>query len=165
MLLRMRAHPLPEARTYAQLMLDELLKVIPSFLARVDRPDRGGAWTAYLHDTEAQTGDLVDRLFGAEPETPVADVTLVDWDPDGEDKVLAAICYPHTHLSEEQILDYYRKHQELFTVNRVVRPFEDAHDDVRAALIAEQQGQMIRDWMAGLRQRADIAVLYAPAVR
>ena len=51
MLLRMRAHPLPEARTYAQLMLDELLKVIPSFLARVDRPDRGGAWTAYLHDT------------------------------------------------------------------------------------------------------------------
>ena len=65
MLLRMRAHPLPEARTYAQLMLDELLKVIPSFLARVDRPDRGGAWTAYLHDTEAQTGDLVDRLFGA----------------------------------------------------------------------------------------------------
>jgi thymidylate synthase ThyX len=109
MLLRMRAHPLPEARTYAQLMLDELLKVIPSFLARVDRPDRGGAWTAYLHDTEAQTGDLVDRLFGAEPETPVADVTLVDWDPDGEDKVLAAICYPHTHLSEEQILDKVRR--------------------------------------------------------
>ena len=55
MLLRMRAHPLPEARTYAQLMLDELLKVIPSFLARVDRPDRGGAWTAYLHDTQAAT--------------------------------------------------------------------------------------------------------------
>ena len=26
-------------------MLDELRKVIPSFLARVDRPDRGGAWT------------------------------------------------------------------------------------------------------------------------
>ena len=63
MLLRMRAHPLPEARTYAQLMLDELLKVIPSFLARVDRPDRGGAWTAYLHDTEAQTGDLVDTAL------------------------------------------------------------------------------------------------------
>ena len=40
----MRAHPLPEAQTYAQLMLDELRKVIPSFLVRVDRPDRGGAW-------------------------------------------------------------------------------------------------------------------------
>ena len=47
----MRAHPLPEAQTYAQLMLDELRKVIPSFLARVDRPDRGGAWTEYLAGT------------------------------------------------------------------------------------------------------------------
>src|SRR5690606_14241482 len=31
LLLRMRAHPLPEARTYADLMLTELRKVIPSF--------------------------------------------------------------------------------------------------------------------------------------
>ena len=37
MLLRMRAHPLPEARAYAELMLEELRKVIPSFLKRVDR--------------------------------------------------------------------------------------------------------------------------------
>ena len=31
---------------YAQLMLDELRKVIPSFLVRVDRPERGGAWSS-----------------------------------------------------------------------------------------------------------------------
>src|SRR5205085_4843109 len=36
LLLRMRAHPLPEARAYADLMLTELRKVIPSFLKRVD---------------------------------------------------------------------------------------------------------------------------------
>src|SRR3954453_3458357 len=53
LLLRMRANPLPEARAYAEMMLTELRKVIPSFLARVDRPDRGGAWTAYLEDTRA----------------------------------------------------------------------------------------------------------------
>jgi len=110
MLLRMRAHPLPEARTYAQLMLDELLKVIPSFLARVDRPDRGGAWTAYLHDTQESTNAVVSRIFETEPEVPTADeVTLVDWDPEGEDKVLAAICYPHTHLSESQLLERVRR--------------------------------------------------------
>ena len=42
LLLRMRAHPLPEARDYADLMLHELRKVIPSFLRRVDlaRPRR-----------------------------------------------------------------------------------------------------------------------------
>src|SRR5713226_7029900 len=51
LLLRMRAHPLPEARWYAGMMLEELRKVIPSFLTRVDRPERGGAWSAYLAET------------------------------------------------------------------------------------------------------------------
>ena len=41
----MRAHPLPEVHEYAQLMLDELVKVIPSFLRRLDVPERGIAWT------------------------------------------------------------------------------------------------------------------------
>ena len=44
LLVRMRSHPLPEARVYADMMLEELRKVIPSFLQRVDRDDRGGAW-------------------------------------------------------------------------------------------------------------------------
>ena len=41
LLVRMRAHPLPEAREYSALMLTELRKVIPSFVKRVDLPDRG----------------------------------------------------------------------------------------------------------------------------
>jgi thymidylate synthase ThyX len=44
LLLRMRAHPLPEARVYADMMLTELRKVIPSFLRRVDVVERGGKW-------------------------------------------------------------------------------------------------------------------------
>ena len=59
LLLRMRAHPLPEAQMYAQLMLDELRKVIPSFLVRVDRPERGGAWSTYLAATRDDTHALV----------------------------------------------------------------------------------------------------------
>ncbi len=109
LLLRMRAHPLPEAQMYAQLMLDELRKVIPSFLVRVDRSDRGGAWSAYLAETREDTADLVQRLFGAETPGPVDEVTLLDWDPDGEDKVLAAICYPHAHLPESQLLERVRR--------------------------------------------------------
>ena len=109
LLLRMRAHPLPEAGLYAQLMLDELRKVIPSFLVRVDRPDRGDAWTAYLAQTRDNTADLVGRLFAADEPDPAPAVTLLDWDPDGEDKVLAAICYPHTNLPEAQILERVRR--------------------------------------------------------
>ena len=109
LLLRMRAHPLPEARWYADLMLDELRKVIPSFLVRVDRPDRGGAWSAYLTRTREETADVVERLFPREAELPVPEVTLCDWDPAGEDKVLAAICYPLTRLPEHQVLERVRR--------------------------------------------------------
>ena len=46
MLVRMLAHPLPEARECAARMLVELRKVIPAFLTRVDREDRGAATAA-----------------------------------------------------------------------------------------------------------------------
>jgi thymidylate synthase ThyX len=109
LLLRMRAHPLPEAQTYAQLMLDELRKVIPSFLGRVDRADRGVAWSEYLSETSVETAHLTQRLFGAEVPIPTEEVTLLDWDIDGEDKVLAAICYPHANLPEAQLFDRVRR--------------------------------------------------------
>ena len=53
LLLRMRAHPLPEARDYGELMLHELRKVIPSFLRRVDVAERGVRWSDYLATTRA----------------------------------------------------------------------------------------------------------------
>ena len=109
LLLRMRAHPLPEARSYADLMLTELRKVIPSFLTRVDRPDRGGAWSAYLAETRTDTAALVARLFPADEPESRPTVVLTDFDPEGEDKLLAAICYPHLALPEDQVLDRVRR--------------------------------------------------------
>jgi thymidylate synthase ThyX len=109
LILRMRASPLPEARSYAELMLTELRKVIPSFLTRVDRPDRGGEWTAYLAGTHGATDEVAARLLaGIEPE-PRPAVTLVDWDPEAEDKLLAAILYPHSDLPDDQLLAVARR--------------------------------------------------------
>ena len=78
LLLRMRAHPLPEARHYADMMLTELRKVIPSFLQRVDIAERGGEWSAYLATTRADMARLVGSLWpeltaaaaGGRPPTP-----------------------------------------------------------------------------------------------
>jgi len=109
LLLRMRAHPLPEARDYASLMLEELRKVIPSFLTRVDRPDRGVAWSEYLARTREETGEVVERIFGDEVPEARPLVTLTDFDPEGEDKVLAAICYPHLDLPDDQVLARVRR--------------------------------------------------------
>jgi len=104
LLLRMRAHPLPEARAYSAMMLEELRKVIPSFLTRVDREDRGVAWSAYLAETRHSTRELVERIFAGERAEPRPAVTLTDFDPAAEDKLLASICYPQTHLPEDQVL-------------------------------------------------------------
>ncbi len=116
LLLRMRAHPLPEARAYAELMLDELRKVVPSFLRRLDLPDRGGVWAAYLAETRERTEAAAAELFAGDDaghrgegaggldefgEQPT--VQLVDFDPDGEEKVLAAMLYPHLDLPEWRI--------------------------------------------------------------
>jgi thymidylate synthase ThyX len=107
LLLRMRSHPLPEARHYAAMMLTELRKVIPSFLQRVDLAERGGEWSAYLATTRDDTARIVEQLW---PDTEVAvegepsEVALLDFDPEGEDKVLAAVCFPHTAFSEREAL-------------------------------------------------------------
>jgi thymidylate synthase ThyX len=103
----MRSHPLPEARAYADLMLTELRKVIPSFLKRVDLDDRGVAWSTYLASTRSAMEEVAGRILpdaadgaaGTEPGTEPA-VRLLDWDPDGEVKLVAAMLYPYTHLPE-----------------------------------------------------------------
>jgi len=106
LLMRMRAHPLLEARAYSDLMLTELRKVIPSFLKRVDVPDRGGAWSDYLASIAA---DLDQRAasIGLSPE-PRDEVTLVEWDPEAEDKIAAAALYAMSDLPDDQLLDYVR---------------------------------------------------------
>ncbi len=108
LLLRMNAHPLPEARAYGQLMLTELRKVIPSFLRRVDVPERGGAWVSYLSSTRTAMEEISERLFSSELPESVPEVELIDFDPEGEDKMLAAMLYVSTSLPESQILQRVR---------------------------------------------------------
>ncbi len=109
LLLRMRASALPEAQAYAALMLTELRKVIPSFLVRVDRPERGGEWSAYLRSTAEATREIAERLFGREVPEPRPSVTLTDFDPDAEDKLLAAMLYPYVDLPDDQVLAGVRR--------------------------------------------------------
>ena len=109
LLLRMRSHPLPEARQYADLMLIELRKVVPSFLRRIDVPERGGRWVDYLTSTRDRSAELVHSLLGEAPVEHAEFVELVDYDPDAEDKLLAAICYPHANLPEQQIMERVKR--------------------------------------------------------
>ncbi len=108
LLLRMRAHPLAEVRHYADLMLTELRKVIPAFVRRVDRPGRGEAWTEYLRRTREAIQELTRAYTSKIPCEPRPEVTLTDFDPEGEVKVVAAAMYAHAHLPDDQLLDLAR---------------------------------------------------------
>lgn len=122
MLLRLRAHELAEARRTGEAMLAELRRVIPAFLTRVDRPDRGEAWSAYLRRTRQDTAAVAaDVLADAEP-APTPEVQLVDWTPDADVSLVVGMLYPHTHLGEPQL----RERVEAMTAEeraRVVRAY------------------------------------------
>ena len=102
-LIRMQAHPLDEVQHYGSMMLTELRKVIPSFLTRVDLPDRGVRWSGYLAETRSRLQEMADRL-SIRPQ-PGAEVTLTDWDPDAERKLAAAALYEVSELSDSQLLE------------------------------------------------------------
>ena len=109
LLLRMRAELLAESREVASLMLPELRKVIPAFLQRVDREDRGVRWSDYLRARRAEADALASTMagppVGGDAGDAAADeVTLTDFDPDGEVQVVAAALYAGSHLPHAQLL-------------------------------------------------------------
>jgi len=101
LLLRMQAHPLDEVRWFGDLMLTELRKMIPSFMKRVDVPDRGGVWARYFSDIAESMDDVAASIHAVPNAAPT--VTLVEFDPEGERKVAAAALYAHTNLPDAQI--------------------------------------------------------------
>ena len=93
LLLRMRARALAEVREYADLMLVELRKVIPAFLTP-GRPARPGRRVDGIpaRDARSRRRDRERRSSRSSPEDR-DEVTLTDFDPDGEVKVVAAALY------------------------------------------------------------------------
>src|SRR5437867_5468504 len=118
LLLRMRAHTLAEVRDYADLMLVELRKVIPAFMRRVDLAERGGAWSSYLAETREAVREMAERVAGPTAPAPRDEVTLVDFDPDGEVKVVAAALYAASSLPDDQLLAIARAltHEERLQI-------------------------------------------------
>jgi thymidylate synthase ThyX len=109
LLLRLQASPLAEARACAGLMLTELRKVIPAFLRRVDAPDRGGAWSAYLAAARDATAATAAEAVAGLAAEPRPEVVLADFDPEGEVKVVAAALYAASDLPDDQLLARARR--------------------------------------------------------
>jgi thymidylate synthase ThyX len=109
LLLRMIAHPLEEVRSCAGQMLTELRLVIPAFLARIDQPNRGGRWIDYFRNTRDSFADTAAPFLANAVAESRDEVTLTDFDPDGEIKVAAAALYNVSALPDDQLLAIARR--------------------------------------------------------
>jgi thymidylate synthase ThyX len=109
LLLRMFAHPLEEVRAHATLMLTELRKVIPAFLARIDQPGRGDRWIQYFAETRRAVAERIRPLVEPIPAESRGEVTLTEFDPEGEIKVVASALYAVSSLPDDQLLAIARQ--------------------------------------------------------
>jgi thymidylate synthase ThyX len=103
LILHLLAHPLPEARGYGRMIFEEIQAIMPSFVARVQRPDRGGEWIAYLQSRDRAAERWVRRL-GLDREPGTAgdrpSVRLLHADGD-EDALLAALLFEAAGCGED----------------------------------------------------------------
>ena len=141
LVMRLRAHPLAEAREVGDQVLAALRHVIPDFLTRVDRPDRGERHGLYRRATEERAAQLAvpvtDRCLtpGGARHRGVSgtgsSVQLLQFDPDGEARVLAHALWPSSGLPLEQ---------------------------VRAEVLAiapDERSRMLAEWAAGRSDRRE----------
>ncbi|MDX6602070.1 MAG: hypothetical protein QOF13_1272, partial [Solirubrobacterales bacterium] len=105
LILRLMASPLPEAREYGGMILTELQRVMPSFVSRVERPDRGGEWVSYLQQRRERTESWVARLGldrrGEAEAAPSVELIHVDG---SEEDLLAACLFEAASAPEPEIL-------------------------------------------------------------
>jgi thymidylate synthase ThyX len=127
LLLRLYASPLPEARDYADMILAELKAIMPSFVARVERPERGGEWITYLSE-RAEAAERWSRRLGLDragrdqEAGPAVRLLSVEG---GEDELLAALLFEAASCSED----------EARSAVRALPP------DERATMLAELVGE------------------------
>jgi thymidylate synthase ThyX len=101
LLTKLYSHPLAEARALASSMHQELNQLIPSFVKRAKV-------NPYLTETWRSVRALAQEVFRSIPVEECDPVTLVDYEEEAEEKIIAAVLYPHTDHPLSQIRQMVR---------------------------------------------------------
>ena len=64
--------------------------------------------------------------------------------------------------SDDELGQFYRDHPQAFTRQGTLVPFAAARADVVRLATEDRRKALIADWVAGLRRRAEVTVLYLP---
>src|SRR5690242_16425156 len=104
LVLHLLAHPLAEARAYGEMLLEELEQIIPSFVTRVPRPDRGGRWVEYLRERR-EAGDAIAARLGLDlPAAAAAPSVRLLRAHGSELELIAALLFESSGVGEEEAL-------------------------------------------------------------
>src|SRR5215467_10687620 len=96
LLSKLHSYELTEAKTLAGAMHDELNQLIPSFVKRA-------RFNEYLAQTAALARGFASEAASSSAVDSSEPVTLVDYDTEAEEKIIAAILYPHARQPLQQL--------------------------------------------------------------
>ncbi len=102
LLIKMYADPLEEVQALAHAAQFELDQVIGPFIKRAC-DDKGRAYQAFLHGMRARQRDLARQTLKPGAPDGSGKVTLVRYDPDALERVVAAILYPASDLPKAEV--------------------------------------------------------------
>ncbi len=133
LIMRLLADESKEARTCGQSLLTEARKVMPAFLERADKPERGGAVIAYRSETRKHVQSLVNSLMTNTYSSQQNPVSMTSYTPKNELDVVPHMIYDHTTMGEQELIDTvkalpYKDKTTIFTayigerLNRRHRP-------------------------------------------
>jgi thymidylate synthase ThyX len=150
LIMRLMASPLPEAREYGGMILAELQRVMPSFVSRVKRPDRGGEWISYLERRREQTESWVAQLgLDRREQADAPSVELIHVDGSEED-LLASSLFESASVAETEVL------------SRIDVLDRDERAELLAAMVGERANRRYRPGRGfeALRYRFEIVSDY-----
>jgi thymidylate synthase ThyX len=142
LIMHLLSDPLPEAQITGQKMLEQSRQIIPAFLERADKPERGGAAIAYRANTAKNLKDLAEKYLPAQHSDPQTDpAELLNVWPRNELDLVPDMLYEHSTLPlaelQKEVEKWpYKKKVEVFNaymgerLNRRHRPgraLEKAH--------------------------------------
>lgn len=98
LIMHLMADDLPEAVHVGKQLLAEARKVIPTFLERADKPERGGATIAYSANTRHAVKELAGKYLPDNHASTADEVQLVSYWPRNELDLVPDMLYEHSSL-------------------------------------------------------------------
>lgn len=104
LIMHLQSDELPEARKVGDELLVEGRKIVPMFLERADKPERGGAMIAYRANTAESVRKLAKKYLPEKHTGQAAEpVTLVDFWPKNELLLVPDMLYEFSNQPLEQL--------------------------------------------------------------